>query len=167
MVCVVPGPEPHSLWQLKKMPFGLCNSPASFQRMMDIVLSWLKWNTCLIYLDDVVVFAKTLEEHLDRLSNVLTAIQRAGLCLKISKCRFGEVSLHMLGHVVDEHRVHPDPEKVRAVLDFPIPTDVKSIQRFVGLCFYYRKFIPNFADHARFLTVLTRSSVLIFEGENY
>ena len=148
---------PDGLWQFKKMPFGLCNSPASFQRMMDVVLSGLKWNTCLIYLDDVVIFAKTFEEHLIKLDTVLTVIKRAGLRLKINKCRFGETKLHILGHVVDNSGVHPDPEKVRAAKDFLTPKDVKSIQSFVGLCSYYRKFIPNFAEIARPLTKLTKS----------
>ena len=117
--------------------------------MMDVFLSGIKWDTCLIYLDDVVNLAKTFEEHLTKLEKVLAAIRRAGLRLKINKCRFEETKLHMLGHIVDNSEVHPDPEKVRAVKDFPIPKDVKSIQSFVGLCSYYRKFIPNFAEVAR------------------
>ena len=69
---------PDVLWQFKKIPFGLCNSPASFQRMMDIVLTGLKWNSCLIYLDDVVVFSSTYDEHSTKLNSVLTAIKEAG-----------------------------------------------------------------------------------------
>ena len=71
---------------IQKMPFGLCNAPASFQRMMDIVLTGLKRNSCLIYLDDVVVFSKTYDEHLAQLSSVLAAIKKAGLRLKVNKC---------------------------------------------------------------------------------
>ena len=104
-----------------------------------------------------MIFAKTFEEHLNKLDKVLTAIRQAGLRLKINKCRFGETKLHMLGHVVDNSGVHPDPEKVRAVKDFPTRKDVKSILSFVGLCSYYRKFIPNFAEVARPLTKLTKS----------
>ena len=156
---------PDGLWQFKKMPFGLCKSPASFQRMMDIVLSGLKWRSCLVYLDDVIVFSETFEEHLQRLGDVLTAIGKAGLRLKISKCSFGETSIQMLGHVVDKDGVRPDPEKIRAVIGFPRPTDVKSIQSFVGLCSYYRKFIPSFAEHARPLTQLTKSTVPFQWGE--
>ena len=147
---------PDGLWQFKKMPFGLCNSPASFQRMMDIVLSGLKWNACLIYLDDVVIFGKTFGEHLKRLDLVLTAIKAAGLRLKISKCNFGETRLKMLGHIVDQDGIHSDPEKVEAARDFPRPKTVKDIQSFIGLCSYYRKFIPNFAEQARPLTILTK-----------
>ena len=147
---------PDGLWQFKKMPFGLCNSPASFQRKMDIVLTGLKWNSCLIYLDDVVVFSSTYDEHLTQLNSVLTAIKEAGLRLKVNKCRFGETKLSMLGHIVEKNRVYPDPEKVRAIQEFPQPIDVKSIQSFIGLCSYYRKFICNFAEIARPITSLTR-----------
>ena len=150
---------PDGLWQFKKMPFGLCNAPASFQRMMDIVLTGLKRNSCLIYLDDVVVFSKTYDEHLAQLSSVLAAIKKAGLRLKVNKCRFGETKLSMLGHIVDKDGVYPDPEKVRAVKDFPRPTDVRSTQSFIGLCSYYRKFIRNFAEIARPITSLTKTSV--------
>ena len=147
---------PDGLWQFKKMPFGLCNSPASFQRKMDIVLTGLKWNSCLIYLDDVVVFSSTYDEHLTQLNSVLTAIKEAGLRLKVNKCRFGETKLSMLGHIVEKNRIYPDPEKVRAIQEFPQPIDVKSIQSFIGLCSYYRKFICNFAEIARPITSLTR-----------
>ena len=100
------------------MPFGLCNAPATFQRMMDIVLTGLKWKTCLIYLDDVVVFSKSFDSHLSDLKDVLTAIGKAGLRLKISKCQFGVTTLQMLGHLVDQQGVRPNLEKVRAVQDF-------------------------------------------------
>lgn len=112
------------LWQFIKMPFGLCNSPATFQRMMDIVLAGLKWVTCFIYLDDVVVFARSFEEHLVKLSNVLTAIPSGGLRLEVNKCHFAMTTLHVLGHVVDSDGVYPDPNKVKAVKEFPIPTTV-------------------------------------------
>ena len=125
--------------------------------MMDIVLIGLKWKTCLIYLDDVVVFSKSFDSHLSELKDVLTAIKKAGLRLKISKCQFGVTTLHMLGHLVDQQGIRPNPEKVRAVQDFP-PKDVKSVRSFLGLCSYYRKCILNFASIAKPLTILTKSS---------
>ena len=88
---------PDGLYQFKVMPFGLSNAPATFQRMMDVLLSGLKWNTCLVYLDDIVVFSKTFSEHLSRLDEVLARIQRANLKLKISKCSFFATSLKVLG----------------------------------------------------------------------
>ena len=149
---------PDGLWQFKKMPLGLCNAPATFQRMMDIVLTGLKWKTCLFYLNDVVEFSISFDSHLSDLKDVLAAIGKAGLRLKISKCQFGVTTLQMLGHLVDQQGVRPNPEKVRAVQDFPRPKDVKSVQSFLGLCSYYRKFIPNFASIAKPLTHLTKSS---------
>ena len=82
------------------------------------------------------------------------------LRFKVNKCRFGETKLSMLGHIVDKNGVHPDPEKERAIQEFPRPIDVKSIQSFIGLCTYYRKFIRNFAEIARPITCLTKISVL-------
>ena len=149
---------PDGLWQFKKMPFGLCNSPATFQRMMDIVLAGLKWDTCLVYLDDVVIFARSFKEHLEKLDLVLSAIHGAGLRLKVNKCHFGMTTLKVLGHVVDKDGVYPDPDKIQAVKEFPQPTTVKALQSFIALCSYYRKFIPSFADKARPLTSLTKSA---------
>ena len=156
---------PDGLWQFKKMPFGLCNSPASFQRMMDIVLSGIKWSACLIYLDDVIVFGRNLQEHRQRLDTVLGAIKGAGLRLKTNKCSFGETSLKMLGHIVDKDGINPDPAKIQAVEEFPRPMKVKDIQGFIGLCSYYRKFIPEFAEKARPLTSLTKSTVIFDWGD--
>ena len=85
------------LYEFKVMPFGLTNAPATFQRMMDVVLAGLKWNTCLVYLDDIVVFAPTVSQHLERLETVLQRIDKTGLKLKLSKCSFLEQSLKVLG----------------------------------------------------------------------
>ena len=112
------------------MCFGLCNAPATFQRMMDIVLTGLKWKTCLIYLYGAVVFSKSFDNHLSDLDDVLTARKKAGLRLKKSKWQIGVTTLQMLGHLVDQKGVRPNPEKVRAVQDFPRPKDVKSVQSF-------------------------------------
>ena len=155
---------PDGLWQFKKMPFGLCNSPASFQRMMDIVLSGIKWSVCLIYLDDVIVFGRNLQKHLQRLDTVLGAIKGAGLLLKTTKCSFGETSLKMLGHIVDTYGINPDPDKIQAVEEFRWPLKGKDVEGFIGLCSYYRKFIPEFAEKARPLTSLTKSTVSFHWG---
>ncbi|KAM7281232.1 reverse transcriptase domain-containing protein, partial [Ixodes scapularis] len=99
---------------------------------MDSVLSGLKWHTCLVYLDDVVVFASEFDEHLRRLRSVLQAINTAGLTLKPSKCRFAYGELKFLGHVVSAQGVSPDPAKTAAVAEFPIPSDKKAVRRFLG-----------------------------------
>ncbi|KAI9556842.1 pol polyprotein [Daphnia sinensis] len=133
------------LFEFKVMPFGLTNAPATFQRMMDVVLAGLKWNSCLVYLDDIVVFAPTVSQHLERLESVLQRIERAGLKLKLSKCSFLEQSLKVLGFIVSGEGISADPEKISAMRDFPVPRNVKEVQSFLGLCSYYRRFVPNFA----------------------
>lgn len=146
------------LFQFRVMPFGLSNAPSTFQRMMDVMLAGLKWNTCLVYLDDIVVFAPNFNEHLLRLESVLKCLRQANLKLKLSKCSFFVSRLKILGYVVDSSGFSPDPSKIEAVQMFPTPLNVKQVQSFIGLCSYYRKFIPDFALLARPLTNLTRKN---------
>lgn len=110
---------PDGLFEFKVLPFGLCSAPATFQRMMDTVLSGLKWQSCLVYLDDVVVFSETFEQHLHRLRAVLDAIRSAGLSLKPEKCHFGYEELKFLGHVVSCEGISPDPEKNASCCGLP------------------------------------------------
>lgn len=132
---------PDGLYQFRVMPFGLCNAPATFERMMDSLLRGFKWSTCLCYLDDVIVFSPTFETHLERLSDVLAIFRRAGLQLNSKKCRFGRRQITILGHLVDASGVQPDPEKVRAVTNFPEPRSTHDVRSFLGLCSYFRRFI--------------------------
>lgn len=150
---------PDGLYEFRVLPFGLCSAPATFQRMMDTVLAGLKWQSCLVYLDDVVVFSATFDDHLKRLRQVLDAIRSANLTLKPQKCHFGYKELMFLGHVVSAEGVSPDPAKTAAVATFPTPTDKKGVRRFLGLCAYYRRFIENFSKIAEPLTRLTREDV--------
>ncbi|GBN06510.1 Retrovirus-related Pol polyprotein from transposon 17.6 [Araneus ventricosus] len=137
------------LYEFKVIPFGLCNDPATFERMMDTVLGGLKWNICLCCLDDIIVYAPNSQEHKLRLRKVLKCIQEAGLTLNSNKCSFGKKKLTILGHLVDEHGIHPDRQKTAAVTKFPVPEKVSDVQSFLGLCSYYRRFIKNFADIAK------------------
>lgn len=112
---------PDGLYQFKVMPFGLCNAPATFERMMDSLLQGFKWSTCLCYLDDVIVYSPTFDTHLDRLRAILDVFRRAGLQLNSSKCHFARRQISVLGHLVDASGVRPDPAKIRAVTNFPCP----------------------------------------------
>lgn len=133
---------------------------------MDVVLAGLKWNSCLVYLDDIVIFAPTVTEHLVRLESVLQRIERAGLKLKLSKCSFLEQSLKVLGFIVGSEGLSPDPAKISAVRDFPIPRNVKEVQSFLGLCSYYRRFVPKFAILARPLSSLTKKDQRFSWGDD-
>ncbi|UYV77154.1 hypothetical protein LAZ67_14003459 [Cordylochernes scorpioides] len=148
---------PDGLYEFQVMPFGLCNAPATFERMIDSVLGSLKWNMCLCYLDDIVVYAPTFEEHLRRLQLVLSCIQKAGLSLNHKKCFFGSRRIKILGHLVDANGIHPDPDKVEAVSKFPKPRNISELKSFLGLCSYYRRFIENFSDKARSLHDLLKT----------
>ena len=111
---------PDGLYECKRLPFCLCYAPATFQRMMDEVLSGLKWTMCLVYLDDVVIYGSTFEEHYERLEAVLTALDRAGLSLNPEKCTFAVKEIACLGHQVTPEGIRPDPSKLAEILEFSI-----------------------------------------------
>ena len=114
-------------FEFNVMPFGLTNAPATFQRLMECVLAGLMYEQCLIYLDDIIVFSSTFNEHLHCLCNVLVALQETHLLLKLSKCSFACTEVAYLGHVVSANGITPDPQKVAAVLQFPQPTEAKPL----------------------------------------
>lgn len=143
---------PDGLFQFKRMGFGLCNAPASFQRMIDTVLATLKWQICLVYMDDILVFSKTFVEHLDRLEQVLDAIEAAGLLLQLKKCSFASDRTVYLGHVISKEGIAPDPLKFQGVAQLPVPTTVREVRRFLGMASYYRRFIKGFAEIASPMT---------------
>ena len=147
------------LFQYNVMPFGLCNAPSTFQRLIDNVLGQLKWSVALVYLDDTVVFSKTFEEHLVNLSLVFEAFRKSNLTLKPTKCNFADSKLDFLGHVISANGVSVNPKKVHVVENFPQPKTVKDVQSFVSLCSYFRKFIENFSKIAQPLIRLTQKGV--------
>jgi len=125
---------------------------------MECILCGLTYETCLIYLDDVIIFSCTFEEHLLRLEEVLQRFRKVNIKLKPSKCHFCCDQVNYLGHVVSSAGVAPDPQKVSVVNDFPVPRNVKQVHSFLGLCNYYRKFVRGFAKIAAPLNQLTRKS---------
>ncbi|GFW51257.1 retrovirus-related Pol polyprotein from transposon 17.6 [Trichonephila clavipes] len=150
---------PEGLYEFKVMPFGLCNAPATFERMMDNLLRHFKWTMCLCYLDDIIVFSETFEDHLIRLRLVLKCLQEAGLKLNSKKCLFAAQEVKVLGHLVSSNGVRPDPDKIKAVRNFPTPKNIHDIRSFLGLCSYFRRFIKGFCYLAEPLQSLLKSGV--------
>ena len=146
------------LYEFNVMPFGLCNAPSTFQRLMEFVLTGLQWSVCLIYLDDVIIFSKNFDDHLRRMEEVFGRLREAGLKLKPQKCRFLQKEVTYLGHVVSENGVSTDPSKVSKILDWPIPRNVSELRSFLGLASYYRRFIKDFAKIAVPLHRLTEKN---------
>ena len=149
---------PEGLFEFKVMPFGLCNAPATFQRLMNSVLSGLPWNSCLVYLDDIIVTGSTFSAHLDNLSKVFHRIREAGLKLQPSKCAFCKPEVSFLGHIVSPKGITTDPSKTDKVASWPTPTSKRDVQQFLGLANYYHRFIKDFASIARPLHRLTEKT---------
>ena len=126
---------------------------------MDTVLRGRKWKQCLVYLDDLCVFGKTIEEHNQRLCEILQCLDQANLSLNIKKCSFGASRVIILGHEVYAAGVKPDPSKTEAIRSFPAPGNQKAVRSFLGLYSYYRKFMENFSKTAAPLNELLKDGV--------
>ena len=147
------------LYEFQVMPFGLCNAPATFQRLMENVVAGMVRDKCLIYFADILVIGKSLEEHLSNLREVFTRLQSAGRRLKPNKCRLLKEEVEYLGHVVSQHGVKADPKKVITVTKFPPAKDLRALQAFLGLMSHYRCFIPCVSSVAQPLFTLPRKDI--------
>nr|KYP37464.1 Retrovirus-related Pol polyprotein from transposon 17.6 [Cajanus cajan] len=140
------------------MPFGLTNAPSSFQATMnDLFRPYLR-KFVLVFFDDILVFSSNLEDHLIHLKSVLELLTTNQFFAKYSKCVFAEKSIAYLGHLISAQGVQPDPEKIRAILEWPLPRDLTTLRAFLGLTGFYRRFIRHYATIAAPLTDLLRSS---------
>ena len=147
------------LFQFKRMPFGLCGAPATFCRLMTTVLGDLLWSICLCYIDDLIIFARSQQELLERLDTILTRLSKFGLKVKPNKCVLFRQEIPFLGHLVTPHGVMPLPDKVKVIKEWPTPRCIRDVRAFYGLVGYYRRFIAGFAKIAEPLTNLTKKNV--------
>lgn len=140
---------PFGLYEWERMPFGLCNAPATFQRLMQRCLGGQLTETTLVYLDDVIVYSPDFESHLQHLEQVFRALDKYGLKLQPDKCQLLRKEVKFLGHVVSAAGIAVDPEKVAAVQGWEAPKTVRQVRSFLGFVGYYRRFIPDFSKIAK------------------
>ena len=153
------------LLEFNQVPFGLCNAPATFSRLMDLVLAGLHWETCLFYLDDIIVLSSIWEEHLARLRQVFERLRHANLKLGADKCTFAAKEVNYLGHRVTEEGLLPDSSLLAAIREIPPPKMATEVRSFLGLAGYYRRYVKNFAAIAAPLHALTRKDVVFHWSE--
>ena len=144
----------YGLYEYMTMPFGICNATATFQRLMELALSGLQWTTCLIFLDDVISFSSSFDQHVCDLRSILTRIRDAGLKLKPSKSQLFCSEVSFLGHVISEKGVLPNPDNVQKLRDWAVPQTQKQVRSFLGLGNYYRRFVKDYLKLVKPLTEL-------------
>ena len=145
-------------FRYKVMPFGLTCAPSVFQRLMDLVLCGLTYEICLVYSDDIIVFSRDFDSHMERLKVIFGRLKAANLKLHMKKCCLFQQRVDFLGHVLTREGIEVQPQKVEAVQNWPAPRSLTELRSFLGLCSYYRRFIDGFADIAAPLHALTRKN---------
>lgn len=150
---------PDGHYEFLRMPFGLVNAPAIFQRTINQILGPLRFETALAYLDDVLIPSVSIQQGIERLKCVLTLFRDAGLTLKLNKCHFLLENINYLGHEISAEGIRPGLDKIKAVSDFPVPKNVHEVRRFLGLTSYFRKFIKGFSSIAKPISSLTKKDV--------
>ena len=148
----VPG---RGLFECNCLPFGLVNAPYFFQNLMAVVLEGLN-SFCQAYLDDILIFSATIEDHLSHINQVFNRLRQHKLKLKLKKCSFLKKQTKYLGFVISADGIRPDPEKVRVITNLPPPTTVREVRGAIGMLSYYRRYIQNFAEIAAPIIDLTK-----------
>jgi len=153
---------PIGSWEFLRVPFGLSGASASFDRAMPIIMSGLKYDSCFCYFDDIIIPFEGIQEHYERLENVLTRLRQHSLTVKATKCCFAAPKVLYLGHTVLAKGIHTDPAKIKPVSELSELSSSEQVRSFLGLTGYYRTFMPNFAPFAAPLTDLTKRDLNLF-----
>src|SRR6266496_4679871 len=143
-------------WRFRSLPMGLSNSPGTFQRLMDLVLRGMTWVSVLVYIDDIVVFARSFAQLHERLEDVFTRLRNAHLKLKPTKVKLFQREISFLGHRVSESGVAMEPAKISEITQWPVPRNIHEVRQFLGLCSYYRRYVKDFSKFAAPLHELTK-----------
>lgn len=147
-------------FEFLRVPFGLKGAPATFQRLMNAVLAGLTGLKAFVYLDDIIIYALSIADHSEKLKAVFERLRTFNLKLQPSKCAFMRKEVNYLGHVITDQGVKPNPQKIKCVTEFPIPTNEKEVKSFLGLSGYYRRFVPGYGRIAKPLTALLKKDVI-------
>ena len=148
----------YGLFEYLVMPFGLTNAPATFQRFITDVLREYMDVTCIIYLDDILIFSENEEEHTKYVKQILAKLQEAKLYAKLSKCQFSVMKTEFLGYIIEPGGITTDPRKIQAIVEWDIPRNIKDVQSFLGFANFYRRFIKEYSKIAEPLTRLTHKN---------
>jgi transposase InsO family protein len=152
------------LWEYNVMPQGIKNGPPTFQRIVNNLLGNLQWQCALAYIDDIIIYSKSMSEHLQHLEQVLSLLHHANFRLNATKCEFARKKIKFLGHMISENGIEPCPDKVRAINDIPVPNSIKAATSFVKMAEYYRNHILNFSTLAQPLFDLTKKNAKFVWG---
>lgn len=146
-------------YEFLRMPFGLKNAPATFQRAMNSILGDLIGKICYVYLDDVIVFGRCLKSHLMNLEKVLERLENANLKIQLDKCEFLKRNCEFLGHTITPEGIKPNSDKIKEIENWKLPTSEKQIKQFLGLLGYYRKFIRDYAKLTKPMTKYLKKEI--------
>lgn len=153
-------------FEFLRMPMGLKNSPSTFQRVMDNILRGLQNVICLVYLDDIIVFSTSLQEHMINLEKVFNRLRESNFKIQMDKSEFLKLETAYLGHIISNEGIKPNPDKIKAIENYPLPKTTKEIKQFLGLLGYYRKFIPDFARLTKPMTkCLKKTNKITLDSE--